>query len=386
MNGMKRMASLLLMLSLLGTLFLPGFAVAESQPDFKGLNDPSLLPYIEDTLYAQLVGTLNSEDYFVENVSAVYISQEYLEELAYNSQANVFFGFTLAELEAQFQGEKYIFTLGDDGKTAVEPWTDYVDPYEQVIGNVAVGTGVILVCVTVSAVTGGAPACSMIFAVAAKTGALGAVSGGVLGGVSAGIVTGIQTGDMDAALQAAVVAGSGGFKWGAITGAISGGAGEAVALKGATINGLTMNRAAMIQKQSGYPLDVIKGFASMEQYDICRNAGLSPQMVNGKTALVRSVDPDFVDELGRTNLQRMQQGLAALDPATGQAYQLHHIGQNPNSTLAILTEAEHMQGGNNLIWHELEGASRIDRVAFKTQRESFWKSFAEICLSGGMSL
>ena len=386
MNGMKRMVSLVLVLSLLGTLLLPGFAAAENQPDFRGLNDPALLPFIEDTLYAQLVGTLNSEDYFVENVSAVYISQEYLEELAYNSQANVFFGFTLAELEAQFQGEKYIFTLGDDGKTAVEPWTDYVDPYEQVIGNVAVGTGVILVCVTVSAVTGGAPACSMIFAVAAKTGALGAVSGGVLGGVSAGIVTGIQTGDMDAALQAAVVAGSEGFKWGAITGAISGGAGEAVALKGATINGLTMNQAAMIQKQSGYPLDVIKGFASMEQYDICRNAGLSPQMVNGKTALVRSVDPDFVDELGRTNLQRMQQGLAALDPTTGQAYQLHHIGQNPNSTLAILTEAEHMQGGNNLIWHELEGASRIDRVAFKTQRESFWKSFAEICLSGGMSL
>lgn len=380
------MASLLLMLSLLGTLLLPGFAAAESQPDFRGLNDPALLPYIEDTLYAQLVGTLNSEDYFVENVSAVYISQEYLEELAYNSQANVFFGFTLAELEAQFQGEKYIFTLGDDGKTAVEPWTDYVDPYEQVIENVAVGTGVILVCVTVSAVTGGAPACSMIFAVAAKTGALGAVSGGVLGGVSAGIVTGIQTGDMDVALQAAVVAGSEGFKWGAITGAISGGAGEAVALKGATINGLTMNQAAMIQKESGYPLDVIKGFASMEQYDICRNAGLSSQMVNGKTALVRSVDPDFVDELGRTNLQRMQQGLAALDPATGQAYQLHHIGQDPGSTLAILTEAEHMQGGNNLIWHELEGASRIDRVAFKTQRESFWKSFAEICLSGGVSL
>ena len=383
---MKRMVSLVLVLSLLGTLLLPGFAAAENQPDFRGLNDPALLPYIEDTLYAQLVGTLNSEDYFVENVSAVYISQEYLEELAYNSQANVFFGFTLDELEAQFQGEKYIFTLGDDGKTAVEPWTDYVDPYEQVIGNVAVGTGVILVCVTVSAVTGGAPACSMIFAVAAKTGALGAVSGGVLGGVSAGIVTGIQTGDMDAALQAAVVAGSEGFKWGAITGAISGGAGEAVALKGATINGLTMNQAAMIQKESGYPLDVIKGFASMEQYDICRNAGLSSQMVNGKTALVRSVDPDFVDELGRTNLQRMQQGLAALDPATGQAYQLHHIGQDPGSTLAILTEAEHMQGGNNLIWHELEGASRIDRVAFKTQRESFWKSFAEICLSGGVSL
>ena len=376
------MVSLVLVLSLLGTLLLPGFAAAENQPDFRGLNDPALLPYIEDTLYAQLVGTLNSEDYFVENVSAVYISQEYLEELAYNSQANVFFGFTLDELEAQFQGEKYIFTLGDDGKTAVEPWTDYVDPYERVIGNVAVGTGVILVCVTVSAVTGGAPACSMIFAVAAKTGALGAVSGGVLGGVSAGIVTGIQTGDMDAALQAAVVAGSEGFKWGAITGAISGGAGEAVALKGATINGLTMNQAAMIQKQSGYPLDVIKGFRTMEQYEVCQKAGLVPKMVNGKMALIRQIDLDFVDEKGQTNLTRMQQGLAALDPATGKAYELHHIGQKQNSTLAILTKAEHMQNGNNKIWHILGKDSEVNHELFTEQREAFWKDMAEL-LQGG---
>lgn len=383
---MKKMVSLLLILSLLGTFLLPGFAAAEIQPDFKGLNDPSLLPYIEDTLYEQLVGTLNSEEYFVENVSAVYISQEYLEELAYNSQDNVFFGFTLAELEEQFQGQKYIFTLGEDGETAVEPWTDYVDPYEKVIENVAVGTGVILVCVTVSAVTAGAPACSMIFAVAAKTGALGAISGGVLGGVSAGIVTGIQTGNLDAALQSAAVAGSEGFKWGAVTGAISGGIGEGAALKGATMNGLTMNQAATIQKESGYPLDVIKGFASKEQYDICRDAGLVPQMVDGKLALVRKIDLDFVDEFGRTNLQRIKQGLAALDPATGEAYQLHHIGQNMDSTLAILTEAEHMQKGNNLIWHILEEPSRIDRVAFKSQRESFWKNLAEICLSGGMPL
>ena len=149
---------------------------------------------------------------------------------------------------------------------------------------------------------------------------------------------------------------------------------------------LTMNQGARMQSESHYPLDVIKGFTKIEQYDICREACMSPQLWNGTTPLVRRVDLPCVDELGRSNLQRMRQGLAALDPATGQAYQLHHIGQDPGSTLAILTEAEHMQGGNNLIWHELEGASRIDRVAFKTQRESFWKSLAEICLSGGMSL
>ena len=67
----------------------------EATPNFKGMNDPELLPYIEDTLYGELVSTLDSDQYFVENVTAIYISEEYLEELAYNSQSNIFFGFTL---------------------------------------------------------------------------------------------------------------------------------------------------------------------------------------------------------------------------------------------------------------------------------------------------
>lgn len=97
--------------------------------------------------------------------------------------------------------------------------------------NVAIGTGVILVCVTVSLVTGGlgAPAVSMIFAASAKTGTVMALSGGAMGGISAGIVTGVQTGDMEQALKAAALAGSEGYKWGAITGVISGGASEAMA-------------------------------------------------------------------------------------------------------------------------------------------------------------
>ena len=149
-------------------------------------------------------------------------------------------------------------------------------------------------------------------------------------------------------------------------------------MKGATLNGLTMDEAAIIQRESKYPLDVIKGFASMDQYQICKDAGLATHMVDGKAALVRNIDLDFTDELGRTNLERMQQGMAALDPETGLSYQLHHIGQRQDSTLAILTEAEHMQGGNNLIWHLWEGESQIDRVAFAAQRQSFWKSTAKL--------
>ena len=209
------------------------------------------------------------------------------------------------------------------------------------------------------------------------------LSSGLFSGVSAGVVTGMETGDFDEAMKSAALAGSEGFKWGAITGSVTGGAGEVIALKGATLNGLTMNEAALIQKQSGYPLDVIKQFSRMEQYQICQAAGLSSQMVNGNIALIRNIDLNFVDDMGRTNLQRMQQGLAALDP-TGQAYELHHIGQHANSTLAILTKAEHMQGGNNKIWHVLGETTEVHGAGntWDLQRQQFWKQLANMMTGG----
>lgn len=392
---MKKFLALLLSLVLL-TCSLPGQGKAQEDlpvnsldtefiAGIKGLNDPSLPRFFEDSLYASLVETLNSEDYFVENVEAIFISQEYLDELAYNSQMNVFFGYTLSELEEEFQSSKFIFTLGEDGTTVVEPFQDYDDTYDKVLRNVAIGTGVILVCVTVSVVTAGAgaPAISLIFAASAKTGATMALSGAALGAASAGIITGLQTNDMDAALKAAALAGSEGFKWGAISGAVAGGASKAFALKGATTSGLSMNEVAIIQKESKLPLDVIKQFRTMEQYNICKDAGLVTKMVNGKSALVRTIDLNLIDDFGRTNLQRMQQGLSALDPS-GVPYELHHIGQKMDSTLAILTKAEHMQGGNNSIWHVFGEASEIDRSVFAAQKTEFWKTMAKVLTTGGL--
>lgn len=178
---MKRILSVILCLSLL-SLSIPGItenSIAspteinwEQEVKFTGMSDENLLPYIEDTVYSQLVTDLNSDEFFIEDVSAVYVSQEYLTELAYNSQKNVFFGYFLSGLDEYFQGTRYVFTVDDSGQTTVEPLQVVKDTtYEQLLKNVAVGTGVILVCVTVSAVTAGlgtAPAVSMIFAVAAK--------------------------------------------------------------------------------------------------------------------------------------------------------------------------------------------------------------------------
>ncbi len=354
----------------------------EYKPEFENLDDKELLRYVEDDIYAELVAGLNSEEYYVENVQAVYISKEYLEEVSYNSQSNIFFGYTLEEINQAYGDTKYVFTLGENGETIVTPFEDYDDTYDKIIKNVAIGTGVILVCVTVSFVTAGAgaPAASMIFAASAKTGTIMALSSGAFGGIAAGVITKAKTGDLNQALKVAALQGSEGFVWGAVYGMISGGASQFIALKGATLNGLTMNEAALIQKESGYPLDVIKQFHTKEEYEVFRTANLKAHMVNGKTSLIRSdIDLLKVDDAGRTNLERMKLGNAPLD-AKGNTYELHHIGQRSDASLAILTRDEH----NNAVLHGFKAISEIDRTLFISERKQFWVTMADILESGVM--
>lgn len=387
---LKKQISFVLSAVLAFTLCLGQAAFGQENNDsqsyaesFNYISDSALLTYLEGEVYDQLIDNLDGEEYFVENVSAVYISQEYLEELAYNSQSNIYFGYTLAEIDEAFQGTRYVFTLDDNRVTTVKELEEIQDDtFNQVLKNVAVGTGVILICVTVSVATGGAaPAVSAIFAASAKTGAIMALSSGTISGAAAGIVKGIKTQNIDEAMKAAAVAGSEGFKWGAISGAIAGGASEAVALKGATLNGLTMDEAAFIQRESKYPLDVIKEFQSMEQYQICKDGGIFPEMINGKTALIRNIDLEQVDEFGRTNLERISEHLAPLD-LDGIPYELHHIGQKVDSTLAILTRSEHRMGGNYNIWHEVveagEGVhAQISNSVWNMEKNEFWVSYVK---------
>lgn len=357
----------------------------EEPPEFSNLNDVNLLPYLEDSIYSELVTALNSEDYFVENVNAIYISKEYLEEVAYNSQENIYFDYTLSELDSYFQGTRYVFTLGDDGQTIVTEFQKYDDTYDQILKNVAIGTGVILVCVTVSIVTygAGAPAVSMFFAASAKTGTIMALSSGVFSGVSAGVVKGIETGDLNESMKAAALAGSEGFKWGAISGTIAGGSGEAIALKGATLNNLTMNEAALIQRESKLPLEFIKNFHSMDEYTVLKNAGLTLSKVNGRMALTQNIDWDIIGDIedGRTNAQRVIDGLAPLDQS-GKPYELHHIGQMSDSPLAILTNLQHKSNYSVLHANTDSTVSNIDRNLFAKQRQDFWKALLEMSLKG----
>lgn len=352
----------------------------EIEPQFGSLDDEQLLVHVEDLVYKEAVSAINSEEYFVENVSAVYISKEYLEEVAFNSQSNIYFGYTLSELNEIFQGTKYVFTLSEDGSTTVQELQAIEDvSTETMLKNVAVGTGVILVCITVSVVAAGvgAPAVSMIFAASATTAKTFAISSAAFGGISAGVVRGIETGDFNEAIEATAIGATEGFKWGAIIGAVVGGVSQGSSLYGAAKQtNFTMNQYAQIQQETGYPLDVIKQFHTMDEYQAFRNANLKPAVVGNKTALVKTdIDLTRVDAKGRTNLERMKQGLAPQD-SNGISYELHHVGQKKDGTLAIMSQVEHDNPAIHGFLQKTE--AHATGTNWDAERQAFWKAFAEL--------
>ncbi len=352
-----------------------------------GLDDSNLPSYLEDELYIELVDQIG-DDYIVQSIDTTYVSQEYIEELIYNSQENVYFGYQLSDLDAQFEGTRYLFTCNDEGETEVCEYKIIEDSsrdYSDILRNIAIGSGVILVCVTVAAIAyPTAPVVSAVMAVGAQKGVEWGLCGGLLSGTVAGITTAIRTGDLDEALYSFAEAGSEGFMVGAISGCLFGGVSEFAGLKAATSGGLSIDDVARIQLESHYPLELISRFHSIQEYELFyEQTGLTGMEVNGRIALVRDIDLDYVgidsryNANGLTNYERMMEGLTPYDPATGEIYNLHHIGQEMDSPLAILTSrTEH--SGNYSILHQDYGPnshSQIDRPVFEKERREFWQSY-----------
>lgn len=392
------------------------------------LDDPELVSYIEDEVYTEIENEIKGSDYYIDDVSAVYISKEYLEELEYNSKTNVFYGYSIADLEEEFQGTKYVFTLGENNETTVQKLEEIQeDTFGEIIRNVAIGAGVILICVTISNVAVEGTGIHFIFTLASKGAINGAATSAVLSGVVKGAIEGYQTRDPKRALEASAIGAAKEFRVGAIIGAVSSGTIGIIALKVATGGGLTVKEAAKILEETHLPVKFVKQIHSMQEYEelckIAENGGLALQQmaeicfetkypleivkmfrsgeegsiyferaelvaktVGGKLALVKDIDLEYKSELAGemvTNLERMKQGYAAIDPLTEKAYQLHHIGQKVDSPLAILTEAEHTGGENNGILHDLsigdgKGVHSLLGSKWNRQRQEFWKNLASM--------
>lgn len=265
----------------------PGVPSQNLEVKFGDIGDPALLKYVEDSVFASTTEELSSDDYVIEGIVTRFVSQEYLEELNFNSQENIYFGYKLSDIEAQFEGPKYVFALDENGETEVKAFEAYDDTFDQVLKNVAIGSGVILICVTVSVAAGtvalpAAATVSTVFAVSASTGATVALTSGALGAIVSGTITGFETGDVEASLKSAALGGSESFKWGAITGVISGGIGKALQLQSSA--------TSSIRTPEQSELNALKKFGGSKQKSYL-NGKVVPYGTPGSTR------PDIVREV-----------------------------------------------------------------------------------------
>ena len=103
---------------------------------------------------------------------------------------------------------------------------------------------------------------------------------------------------------------------------------------------------------------------------------------NGQTVHTRDdlMNPDYVspaDKYGRTNLKRMQQGLAPMGP-DDLPVNLHHMLQTQDGPIAEITQSLHLGQGSYGVLH-INGndvPSGIDRDAFAAWKTGYWKSRA----------
>jgi hypothetical protein len=339
---------------------------------------------LESQIYSNLIDQLGA-DYYIEDIQVSYVSKEYLEEVEYNSQNNLYFGYSLEELESSFDGERYVFTV-EDGQTVVKTFEGYDDSQEKAMKDVATGTGVILVCVSVAAVSAtAAPAVSVIFTCAAEGAAIGAASSAVIGGCISGVVAYSETKDLNETLKAAGTQAANDFKWGAIVGAATGGIAKFADIKKAAEGGLTLNQAAALQKDSKWSTTIIGRMSSVEESQVYKTGGLKEATIGGNKALVRDIDLSMKSTLEDgtvlTNEERIRKGLSPLD-SNGVAYELHHIGQNVDSPLAILTKSEH-QGNSSVLHTKTENGvhSLLSESEWAAQRNKFWLDYLEYALA-----
>ena len=132
-----------------------------------------------------------------------------------------------------------------------------------------------------------------------------------------------------------------------------------------------------VKEATGWPDSILDNVRSEDEVQIYKDANLTVESVGGKDCLIRT-DIDYEQVVdGETNLERMKRGKAPLT-RDGQLVELHHIGQKTDSPIAELTTIEHRGPGNDMILHDKTRDSKIDRYAFRYEREIYWKNRAEI--------
>jgi len=150
---------------------------------------------------------------------------------------------------------------------------------------------------------------------------------------------------------------------------------------------LTESERKELQSRTGWSSDIVDFIDSVDEANIYIKAGLKEAKIGGKAALVRSdiawsayncrkAEGDFKDPEAwhdYNNADLIGEGYPPYDDL-GYAYELHHIGQKPNSPFAELTYNEHRgESGNFPILHHNFSESEIARDEFAKEKAQYWQ-------------
>jgi RHS repeat-associated protein len=83
------------------------------------------------------------------------------------------------------------------------------------------------------------------------------------------------------------------------------------------------------------------------------------------------IDPKLIDSRGRTNIQRMEKGLAPIGP-DGEPINLHHLTQKPNGPIMEVTATFHQNYYKTMHINTGNWPSAIDRNIFQQWKKLYW--------------
>lgn len=139
--------------------------------------------------------------------------------------------------------------------------------------------------------------------------------------------------------------------------------------------GLTDEEKNEIKEKTGWSDQIVDAIRSKEEAQIYIDAGLVEGEINGKPALLQpNIDGGACNDAKWpewSNKDLAEEGYPPRDEK-GRPYELHHIGQNPDSPLAELTFEQHHCNGNFKTLHTFEETS-IDRIEFNKERREYWQ-------------
>lgn len=137
---------------------------------------------------------------------------------------------------------------------------------------------------------------------------------------------------------------------------------------------LTEKEKQEIKEITGWSDKIVDAIRTKEEAQIYIDAGLVEGEINGKPALLQ---PDIDGKACNDskwpdwNNKDLAEECSPPRDKNGRPYELHHIGQNPDSPLAELTYEQHHSDGNFKVLHTFDESS-IDRAQFNKERKEYW--------------